>query len=352
MAKAKFDPRMLPRKCSRECPRRLALSVSIPYNLRLGNATLFAAIVPLSTIGTRYGNSVSTPLTSKIAGKTWSRLTSQYRQSKSRHAQHINFGVLIRQWISRSSLDEPLNFPEFSGISLERVVGIPKSHVRGKIKLICWPAVNQREKADTEIQYRPHIVDTDIDCGHRFCGPHFRDSYTRAPSKLCSRFIWSFFTCSVPWPKKMSVSPKAIPEKAALPDFPFFFLCFSRADPLHVPRLPFSASFLQLSLCVFTMPGVDPHHQHNLWIEHEGIWDDWLCQGWPWVQRKMVQRCSNSREFWDHGAATAVSPGTSCLVVSPCAVVGICAMVVLVQVRVRVELLKIPENDQVTLKVT
>ena len=29
--------------------------------------------------------------------------------------------------------------------------------------------------ADTEFQYRPRIVDTDIDCGPRFCGPRFRN---------------------------------------------------------------------------------------------------------------------------------------------------------------------------------
>ena len=34
----------------------------------------------------------------------------------------------------------------------------------------------QRE-ADTGFQYRPHIVNTDIDCGRHFCGRHFRDSY-------------------------------------------------------------------------------------------------------------------------------------------------------------------------------
>ena len=27
------------------------------------------------------------------------------------------------------------------------------------------------------VQYRPRIVDTDIDCGRHFCGHHFRDSY-------------------------------------------------------------------------------------------------------------------------------------------------------------------------------
>ena len=34
-----------------------------------------------------------------------------------------------------------------------------------------------KKGADTEFQYRPHIVDTDTDCGRRFGGRHFRDSY-------------------------------------------------------------------------------------------------------------------------------------------------------------------------------
>ena len=32
-------------------------------------------------------------------------------------------------------------FPEFSGISLERVFGVPESRFRGKMKLKCWAAV-------------------------------------------------------------------------------------------------------------------------------------------------------------------------------------------------------------------
>ena len=33
-----------------------------------------------------------------------------------------------------------------------------------------------KREADTEFQYRPHIVDTDTDCGRHFCGRHCRDS--------------------------------------------------------------------------------------------------------------------------------------------------------------------------------
>ena len=34
--------------------------------------------------------------------------------------------------------------PEFPGISLERAFGVPKSHFRGKMKLVCWAAVSNR----------------------------------------------------------------------------------------------------------------------------------------------------------------------------------------------------------------
>ena len=40
-----------------------------------------------------------------------------------------------------------------------------------------------KREADTEFQYRPHIVDTDIDCGRHFCGHHFRDSYPKDPGE-------------------------------------------------------------------------------------------------------------------------------------------------------------------------
>ena len=43
--------------------------------------------------------------------------------------------------------------------------------------LNCLTTSESKRKADTEIQYRPSIVDTDIDCGPRFGGPRFRDSY-------------------------------------------------------------------------------------------------------------------------------------------------------------------------------
>ena len=45
------------------------------------------------------------------------------------------------------------------------------------------PRQRKKRKADTEFQYRPRIVDTDIDCGPRFCGPRFRDSYRFSESR-------------------------------------------------------------------------------------------------------------------------------------------------------------------------
>ena len=85
----------------------------------MGSANTGTAIAPLSTIGTRYGNSVS-------------------------------------------SVSMP---PK------------PTRHCR-----------ESRRKADTEFQYRPRIVDTDIDCGPRVCGPRFRDSYY-LPEKIFSNYF-------------------------------------------------------------------------------------------------------------------------------------------------------------------
>ena len=59
------------------------------------------------------------------------------------------------------------------------------------------------------------------------------------------------------------------------PPFPVFrFFGFFLALTVHTFRIFF----------VCSMPGVDPHVPHILWIEHEENWDDWLCQGWVWVQ--------------------------------------------------------------------
>ena len=62
-----------------------------------------------------------------------------------------------------------------------------------------------RRKADTEFQYRPRIVDTDIDCGPRFCGPRFSDGHrTRLPlgrgrrrtsKKFCAFLEVHFLPC-------------------------------------------------------------------------------------------------------------------------------------------------------------
>ena len=49
-----------------------------------------------------------------------------------------------------------------------------------------------KRKADTEIQYRPRIVDTDIDCRPRFCGPRFRDSYWKKDVNVIGIFVFEF----------------------------------------------------------------------------------------------------------------------------------------------------------------
>ena len=41
-----------------------------------------------------------------------------------------------------------------------------------------------QKEADTEFQYRPHIIDTDTDCGRHFCGRHFRGSQCKHPSDV------------------------------------------------------------------------------------------------------------------------------------------------------------------------
>ena len=88
----------------------------------MGSANRGTAIVPQSTIGTRYGNSVSNPYVSKTNGTTRPQLTHHGREAK--------------------------------------------------------------RKADTEIQYRPRIVDTDIDCGH----PLLRTPSPRLLEKFSKRF--------------------------------------------------------------------------------------------------------------------------------------------------------------------
>ena len=67
--------------------------------------------------------------------------------------------------------------------------------------------LSTKREADTEFQYRPRIVDTDIDC----CGPCFRDSYSLSFLVFflnslffssCEEFLffccWAFFP-SFPW---------------------------------------------------------------------------------------------------------------------------------------------------------
>ena len=89
----------------------------------MGAANRGAAIIPLSTVGTRYRSSVSTAwMPPKPA---------------------TNLGL---NWLAT--------------------------------------AENQREKP---IRNWPHTVDTDIDCGRRFCGPRFQDSYVSKQSAVKQR---------------------------------------------------------------------------------------------------------------------------------------------------------------------
>ena len=45
-----------------------------------------------------------------------------------------------------------------------------------------------------------------------------------------------------------------------------------------------------------SIPGVDPHVPHILWIEYEENWDDCLCQGWVWVQPRLAALKSFRKE--------------------------------------------------------
>ena len=91
---------------------------------------------------------------------------------------------------------------------------------------------------------------------------------------------------------RFSMSPKAIADKATLPDF-LFFSVLSRADRPHVPHFPFfSAAIFAVSpvqACVLQ------HAACSAWIEYEETWDDWLCQGWVWVQTRFAPISSDIR---------------------------------------------------------
>ena len=60
-----------------------------------------------------------------------------------------------------------------------------------------------KREADTEFQYRPHIVDTDIDCRRHFCGRHFRSPlmWGQVGLAIPTCFHASFFPfCPLCWP--------------------------------------------------------------------------------------------------------------------------------------------------------
>ena len=87
-------------------------------------------------------------------------------------------------------------------------------------------------------------------------------------------FLCEFFRSMSP-----HMSPQAIPDKATLPDFPFFlFLTLRMFRIFH-----FFGCIFCCFTCVLQHAAVDPHVPHILWIEYEENWDDWLCQGWVWV---------------------------------------------------------------------
>ena len=62
--------------------------------------------------------------------------------------------------------------------------------------------------------------------------------------------------------------------------FPFFFLALI----VRMFRICFHFAVFP---AVCSMPKVDPHVPHILWVVYEENWDDWLCQGWVWVQPTM-----------------------------------------------------------------
>ena len=67
-----------------------------------------------------------------------------------------------------------------------------------------------------------------------FCSTHHPDDFWGAPIIV---------------PKVFCMSPKAIHDKAILPDSPFFFSVFSRADRPYVPHNPFFSQSVAVFLC-------------------------------------------------------------------------------------------------------
>ena len=57
-------------------------------------------------------------------------------------------------------------------------------------------------------------------------------------------------------------------------------------DRPHVPHFRYFGCVFAVFPVFCSMPGVDPHVPLILWIECEENWDDWICQGWVWVQPK------------------------------------------------------------------
>ena len=68
-----------------------------------------------------------------------------------------------------------------------------------------------KREADTEFQYRPHIVDTDINCGRRLCGRRFGDSYFLSVPPLLESMRSGGVITPPPPPRKGYLSDTAIP---------------------------------------------------------------------------------------------------------------------------------------------
>ena len=89
-----------------------------------------------------------------------------------------------------------------------------------------------------------------------------------------------------------------------------------KVSPIFFRDLPGIFHPNKTMFCIFavfpvfcSMPAVDPHVPHILWIEYEENWDDWLCQGLVWVGHTPRGSCNNTllkrvlRRFFKGGAS-------------------------------------------------
>ena len=94
------------------------------------------------------------------------------------------------------------------GVFHQKEAKMPGVHKIGAAIFMTRHCRESKREADTEFQYQPRIVDTDIDCRHRFCGHRFRDSYyrPRTPRKFKDSKKWfkSYFPLSDPIERPLS----------------------------------------------------------------------------------------------------------------------------------------------------